>query len=203
MFKNEFIRFRYQVRDRQSLDLIGRRQQVKKVSIFWIILLILSSLSWAESPAGDLNVGNTGPIPVTMDEADVTVVNDKDNPVPVTVTDKDQRKPISEFYTYRLEGSGRTVKDFEVMAVPEGKIFVLTDMLALEQDGSNSLVIFSLLEDNSLKYPDGTVICFDLITGVVFAAGSRVQVRLTYTADQAEGAYSEGSIFLSGYLANE
>ena len=176
---------------------------MKKAAIIWIILFVLSSLSWAESPAGDLNVGNPGPIPVTMDEADVTVVNDKDNPVPVTVTDKGQRKPISEFYTYRLEGSGQKIKDFQVMDVPEGKIFVLTDMLALEHDGSNSLVIFSLLEENTLKYPDGTVIHFDLITGVVFAAGSRVQVRLTYTADQAERAYSEGSIFLSGYLAKE
>jgi hypothetical protein len=200
---NKFIRFRYQVKNRKSIGLIGRRQQVKKIAIFWIILITLSSLSWAESPPGDLNVGNTGPIPVTMDEADVTVVNDKDNPVPVTVTDKDQRKPMSEFYTYRLEGSGRKIKDFEVMEVPEGKIFVLTDMLALEHDGSNSLVIFSLIEDSTLKYSDGTVIHFDLITGVVFAAGSRVLVRLTYTADQAEGAYSEGSIFVSGYLAKE
>ena len=176
---------------------------MKKAAIIFVISLMHSTLSWAESPAGDLNVGNTGPIPVIMDEVDVTVVNDKDNPVPVTVTDKGQRKPMSEFYIYRLEGSGRKIKEFEVMDVPEGKIFVLTDMLALEHDGSNSLVIFSLLEDGTLKYPEGTVIHFDLITGVVFTAVSRVQVRLTYTAYQAEGAYSEGSIFLSGYLAKE
>jgi hypothetical protein len=177
---------------------------MKLIVIISIILFCFTNPSQAEEPTNVNIINNANnPVAVSMDGANVTVDNDESNPVPVTMTDKGKRTPMSEFFTYRLEGAFPTIKDFEVVSVPEGKIFVLTDMLAFEHDGSQSRVTFSLLENDNLKYPKGTFIDFNLTTGIVFTAYSSVIIRLTYTADQLEVEYSEGSIFLSGYLANE
>lgn len=157
---------------------------MRKIVIISIIGLFVVSLSWAEP---------------------VTVENDSDNPVPVAITNRAQTTLMSGFKTFRFERAGPQSSDVDLVTiVPEGKIFVLTDLLAVVHEGLEESVVINLLEGNDLKYREGDALLnFNLTTGIVFATGSHVHIKLLYTTSDPKNGYAVGSIFFSGYLINE
>ena len=177
---------------------------MRKAVLFSIIVLLITSLSWAEQRVTKVEVVNEL-MPVVMDGTTVTVDNDKEDPVPVIMTNGGQKAPMSEYLTYHFEGGGPQIQDIDLLTtVPEGKIFVLTDMLAGQHRGSQCQVVFSLLEDGYLKYREvDHGLSFNLTTGIVFSPGSRVHIKLTDTTEQPAIAFSDGSIFISGFLISK
>jgi hypothetical protein len=178
---------------------------MKKLGVVLSILLGLSLSLSAYAQGGPL----------------ITVINDSDNPVPVEVI-REPSTPrevhvtniapipvtgevsiiapfhneiVSKFLEWP-EGS-TALMDWDIMAVPSDKKFVLTDVHI--RYGSN-VSWWELLEDNELKFREEYNSSFyqplRLASGIVFDSESLAHILVT-------SGDNPGGILVSGYLVNK
>jgi hypothetical protein len=111
-----------------------------------------------------------------------------------------EKTVISDFYEYSFSGEASQVADFELLAsVPQGQVFVLTDVRTERLDSQGTNVKHKILEDTILKYFAKEDIVFNLISGINFASGSTVHIEIEYPGKFPDSFY-DGRVFASGYL---
>ena len=163
--------------------------------------------------------GPDNPVPVTMDQATVTVGNDSSNPVPVEMTEatvtisNDESNPVSVAMTDEcgqlvtsayIDIIGANYTPGPVIIVPTDSIFVLTDIV-IGHNGGDSAVI-NISENQTTKFEMNIVFhdtspynprpnmyskSFHFNSGVPFASGSNVVVDNKTTSLK---------VLISGYL---
>jgi hypothetical protein len=120
----------------------------KFIPLIALLVIAISVMPiYAEAPIKQVEIVNLpeNPVPVTTDDQlDVNITNV--SPIPVSIIDGSASKvPVSVYVQVQTN-----IADYNLMTVPDGKIFVLTDIIG-STDSSIGGVRFFFKEDTTTK----------------------------------------------------